>query len=163
MNGQRGCGTETNQLDFNENYNRVKFAQSCLTLCDPMDCSLPGSSVRGISQQEYWSGVPFPPPGNLPDPGIEPVPPALAGRFFITAPPGSPCFNKNPNKLMHCNLLIYPLNLFLKKIFFSFIFSVNVLRVFFILAMLLGMRDLSFPSRDWTCREFPWVNFTEGL
>ena len=44
-----------------------------------------------LCRQEYWSGLPFPPPGDLPDPGIEPVsplPPALAGRFFITDPPG---------------------------------------------------------------------------
>ena len=34
--------------------------QSCLTLCDPMDCSLPGSSVHGFSRQGYWSGVPLP-------------------------------------------------------------------------------------------------------
>ena len=37
--------------------------QSCLTLCDPMDCSLPGSSIHGVSRQEYWSGLPCPPPG----------------------------------------------------------------------------------------------------
>ena len=45
------------------------------------------------SRQEYWSGLPFPPPGDLPDPGIEPVAPAspaLAGRFFITEPPDKP-------------------------------------------------------------------------
>ena len=41
-----------------------------------------------FSRQEYWSGLPFPPPGDLPDPGIEPVSPALAGGFFITKPPG---------------------------------------------------------------------------
>ena len=41
----------------------------------------------GFSRQEYWSGVPFPPPGNLPDPGIEPASPALAGGFFTTVPP----------------------------------------------------------------------------
>ena len=44
-----------------------------------------------FSRQEYRSGLPFPPPGNLPDPGIEPVSPALVGRFFITEPPGKPC------------------------------------------------------------------------
>ena len=47
----------------------------------------------GFSRQEYWSGLPFPPPGNLPDPGIEPTSPeapALAGRFFTTEPPGKP-------------------------------------------------------------------------
>ena len=37
-----------------------EVAQSCLTLSDPMDCSLPGSSVHGFSRQEYWSGVPLP-------------------------------------------------------------------------------------------------------
>ena len=37
-----------------------------------------------FSRQEYWSGLPFPSPGDLPEPGIEPVPPALAGRFFTT-------------------------------------------------------------------------------
>ena len=37
-----------------------EVAQSCLTVCDPMDCSLPGSSVHGISRQEYWSGLPLP-------------------------------------------------------------------------------------------------------
>ena len=44
----------------------------------------------GFSRQEYWSGLSCPPPGNLPDPGIEPVSPALAGGFFITEPPGKP-------------------------------------------------------------------------
>ena len=39
-----------------------EVAESCRTLCDPMDCSLPGSSVHGISRQEYWSGVPLPSP-----------------------------------------------------------------------------------------------------
>ena len=42
----------------------------------------------GLSRQEYWSGLPFPSPGDLPDPGIEPaslMPPALAGGFFITS------------------------------------------------------------------------------
>ena len=41
-----------------------------------------------LSRQEKWSGLPFPTPGDLPDPGIEPRSPALAGRFFTTEPPG---------------------------------------------------------------------------
>ena len=41
----------------------------------------------GFSRQEYWSGLPFPSPGDLPDPGIEPESPALAGRFFTAEPP----------------------------------------------------------------------------
>ena len=46
-----------------------------------------------FSRQEYWSGLPFTPPGDLPDPGIElvsPASPALAGRFFTLEPPGKP-------------------------------------------------------------------------
>ena len=64
----------------------VCCAQSCLTLCDPMDCSLPGPSVHGISQARILEWLPFPSPEHLPDPGIEPVSPALAGRFFTTEP-----------------------------------------------------------------------------
>ena len=52
-------------------------AQACSTLCDPMDCSLSGLSVHEIFGQEYWSGLPFPPPRDLPDPGIKPGFPAL--------------------------------------------------------------------------------------
>ena len=40
----------------------------------------------GFSRQEYWSGLPCPPPGDLPDPGVEPESPALAGRVFTTEP-----------------------------------------------------------------------------
>ena len=64
------------------------LAQSCLTLCDPMDSSLPGFSVHGILQAEHWSGLPFPSPEDLPDPEIEPsslVSLALAGGFFTAS------------------------------------------------------------------------------
>ena len=44
-----------------------------------------------FSWQEHWNGLPVPPPGDLPDPGIEPEPPALADKFFTTEPPGKPC------------------------------------------------------------------------
>ena len=44
----------------------------------------------GFSRQEYWSGLPFPSPGDLPDPGIKPSFPALAGGFFTPGPPGKP-------------------------------------------------------------------------
>ena len=54
-----------------------EVSQLCPTLCDPVNCSLPGSSVHGFSRQEYWSGLPFPSPGDLPDPGIEPGSPTL--------------------------------------------------------------------------------------
>ena len=65
---------------------------SCVQLFhNPMDCSPPDSSLSmGFFRQEYWRGLPFPPPGDLPDPGIEPACPALAGRFFTTATSGKP-------------------------------------------------------------------------
>jgi len=44
----------------------------------------------GFPRQEHWSGLPFPPPGNLTNPEIKPTPPALAGGFFMTEPPGKP-------------------------------------------------------------------------
>ena len=47
----------------------------------------------GFPRQEYWSGLPFPFPGDLPDPEIEPTSPALAGKFFTTEPPGKPRHN----------------------------------------------------------------------
>ena len=43
-----------------------------------------------FSKQEYWNGLPFPSPGDLPDPGIEPASFSLAGGFFPTEPPGNP-------------------------------------------------------------------------
>ena len=65
----------------------------CSTLCDPMDCSCQALLAMEFSRQEYWSGLPFPLPRDLPNLGIEPtsfVSPALAGTFFTTVPPGKP-------------------------------------------------------------------------
>ena len=44
----------------------------------------------GLSRKEYWSGLPFPPPGCLPNPEIKPASPELTGRFLSTEPPGKP-------------------------------------------------------------------------
>ena len=68
-------------------------AQLCSTLCDAVDCSCQAPPSVGLSRQEYWSELPCPPAGDLPDPGIEPgslLSPALAGRLFTTEPPGKP-------------------------------------------------------------------------
>ena len=54
-------------------------------------CQAPMS--LGFFRQEYWSGLPIPSPGDLPDPGIEPVSPALADGFFTLEPPGKPLWN----------------------------------------------------------------------
>ena len=67
-----------------------EVAQACPTLCNPMDCSPSGSSVHGIIRQEYWSGLPFPSPGDLPNPGIEPRSPALLADALLSEPPGKP-------------------------------------------------------------------------
>ena len=66
-----------------------------------MDCSpaLTGFSVHGISQHEYWSGWPFPLPGDLPDPGIEPLSPAWQADFLPLSHLGSPASDVAPGKL----------------------------------------------------------------
>ena len=56
-----------------------EVTQSCLTLCD-----------MGFFRQEYWSGLPFPSPGDLPDPGIEPRSPTSQADALTSAPPGKP-------------------------------------------------------------------------
>ena len=71
-----------------------EVAQSCLILCDPMDCSLPGSSVHGILQARILESVAFPSPGDLPDPGITPRSPAAEAEPVLTGPPGKPLLNK---------------------------------------------------------------------
>ena len=67
----------------------AKALQPCLTLCDPVDCSPPGSSVHGIIQARILEWVAIPLPEDLPNPGIEPSS-ALASGFFTTEPPGKP-------------------------------------------------------------------------
>ena len=66
--------------------------QSCLTVTPwTVACQAPLSMK--FSRQEYWSWLPFPTPGDLPNPGIEPAyptAPAVAGRIFTTEPPGKP-------------------------------------------------------------------------
>ena len=61
-------------------------AQLCPNVCNPVNCSPPGSVSMEFSRKEYWGRLPFPTPGHLPDPRIEPaslVSPALTGDFFF--------------------------------------------------------------------------------
>ena len=71
-------------------------AQAYPTLCSSMYCiACQAHSVHGLSKHEYWSRLPFPTPGDLPDPEIKTpslVSPAQAGRFFTTAPLWKPLF-----------------------------------------------------------------------
>ena len=72
MSGSNCCFLACIQIS-QEAGSESEVAQSCSTLCDPMDSSLHQAPLpMGFSRQEYWSGLPFPSPGNLPNPGIEP-------------------------------------------------------------------------------------------
>ena len=76
----------------------AKSLSLCPTLCDPVNCCPPGSFVLRFSRQEYWSGLPRPPPGDLPDPGIESAPavaPALQVDSFTAEPTGKPLISHN--------------------------------------------------------------------
>ena len=69
----------------------VKSLSHVLTLCDPMGSSLHQAlPSMGFSRHEYWSGLPFPSPEDLPDPGIEPRSPALQADALPSEPPGNP-------------------------------------------------------------------------
>ena len=67
-----------------------EVAQSCLTLRDPMDCSLQAPPSMGFSGQDFWSGLSFPSLEDLPDPGIEPGFPTLQADSLLSEPPGKP-------------------------------------------------------------------------
>ena len=93
-----GCNLKT-ELFFTAIVGIIVQLLSCVQLCNPMDYSPRGSSVHGIFQtrilewkkkKEYWNGLSFPSLEELSNPGIEPVSPALAGRFFTTEPPKKP-------------------------------------------------------------------------
>ena len=67
-----------------------EVAQLCLTLCNPWTVAYQTPLSMEFSRQEYWSGLPFPSPGDLPDPGNEPGSPALQADDLPSEPPGKP-------------------------------------------------------------------------
>ena len=74
-----------------------EVAQSCPT---PWTVAYQAPPSMGFSRQEYWSGLPFPSPGDLPDPGIKPRSPAVQADALTSEPPGKPLFpGKQPGKL----------------------------------------------------------------
>ena len=73
-------------------------------ICSQIDCSPPGSSVHGFPRQEYWSGLPFPFPGDLPDLGIEAMSSALAGGFFTIELSGKPSYSPLKSPVKHAAL-----------------------------------------------------------
>ena len=69
---------------------KVLVAQLCPTLCDPWTVAHQALLSVEFSGKVYWSGFPFPLPGDLPDSGIKLVSSGSVGGFFITEPPGKP-------------------------------------------------------------------------
>ena len=83
--------------------------QSCLTLCEPTDCSPQGSSALGVFKQGYWSELPLPAPGHLPNPGIKPKPPespALPADSSPLSHQGSPQTLADTTTLSQLTLLL---------------------------------------------------------
>ena len=74
--------------------------QPCPTLTSPWTVPCQASLSVGFPRQEYWTGLPFPSPEDLPDPGIKPTSPALAGRFIATEPPKKPFECSMPLKII---------------------------------------------------------------
>ena len=82
-------------------------AQLCLTLCDPLELQPTRLLCPwGFSRQKYWSGLPCPPPGDLPNPGIEPRSPTMQANSLLTKPA------RNPNEYLHIGVLLLLLSHF---------------------------------------------------
>ena len=89
------------QLQNNNNNYYISHCYCCLvaewypdSFATPWTIACQAPLFMGLPRPEYWSGLPFPSPGDLPSPGIEPVFPALADGFFtFTEPPGKPCIS----------------------------------------------------------------------
>ena len=98
----------------------VSVTKLYLTLCDPLDCRLSGSSVHEISQARIleWVAISF--SRDLPNLGIELMYPAFAGRFFTTEPPEKPSkFDRYCQIALHRDLLIYTSISNVQKTYFS--------------------------------------------
>ena len=100
-------------------------AESCLPLCDPWTVARQASLSMGFSRQEQWSRLPCPPPGDLPDPGIEPRSPALQVDSLLYELQGKPkntgvdCLSllqeiflpqESNRGLLHCRWILYQLS-----------------------------------------------------
>ena len=97
----------------------AKSLQSRQTLCDPMDCACQAPLSMGFSRQEYWSGLPFLPPGDIPDPGIKATSPVFTGRFLTTEPPGNPSWvytYQQIHQVGYINYVLFCTSTKLKKI-----------------------------------------------
>ena len=93
-------------------YNFWSCSFSCSVMSDsvtPWTVAHQGPLTTGFSRQEYWSGLPFPSPGDPPDPGIEPASPALAGGFSTTERQGSPVIYGVGRLIADAPVCVFPL------------------------------------------------------
>ena len=111
-------------------YGGCLVTKSCLTLATPQTVVWQAPLSMGFSRQEYWSGLPFPSPGDLPHPGIKPGSPVFEGRFLTTEPPWIAFFPKTPDLfLMSSHVLkngLYDHLLFLSSFTFSISYPVLI-------------------------------------
>ena len=126
MDGGRGCGQltcsalpPTNSPRTSEGKQKVKVAQLCLCLCNPMDME--------FSRPKYWSGQLFPSLGDLPNPGIKPRSPALQANSLPVEPQGKPVGNQVMGNKKGCVMFLFWLCLasflYLGNIFVFFFFE----------------------------------------
>ena len=117
--------------------------------CNPVDCNLQASPSMGFPRQEYWSGLPFPPPGDLPDLGTEPVSPSWQVDSLLTELPGKPQ-NRNHTSTYFI-LLLRELNEVTQCQHIVGTKLQFIIIVILYLAAPHGLWNLSSSMGDWTC------------
>ena len=80
-------------LCITDSESESEVAQLCPTLCNRCIVAYQAPLSMGFSRQEYWSGLPFPSPGDLPDPGIKPWSPAFQAEVLTSEPPGKALYH----------------------------------------------------------------------
>ena len=96
-----------------------EVAQSCPTLCHPWTVAHKALLSMGFSRQEYWSGLPFPSPGDLPTPGIKPRSPTVQADALTSVPPGKPL-----NKSLYLEKYKYRFSMSSSKIYFDILLEI---------------------------------------
>ena len=149
---------------------KVLVIQSCLTLCNPMDCSPQAALSMEFSKQEYWSGLPFPPPWDLPNPRIKPRSPAWQANSLPSEPPGEPKLlifywqkavdvdkpNVEPEKCTTYREAVATRHTGRQWVTAASQVALEIRggtfwdAFFFLMTALFVLQDLSSPTRDWT-------------
>ena len=131
-----------------------KSLQSCPTLVAPWTVTRQAPLSMGFSRQEYWSGLPFPSPGDLPDPGIKPtclLSPALAGGFFT------------PNATWQTPIFVYFRKIFISPLFeeqfchlqYMYFVVIFLSILWFIIPLSPGLQDFCREKCIYTISGFP--------